>query len=48
VWENLGRGQWSDAARIDTSYGRVIVADLTGDGRADVVSGSRLLVSRPC
>lgn len=48
VWENLGRGQWSDAARISTTYERVIVADLTGDGRADVVSGSSLLVSRPC
>lgn len=48
VWENLGRGRWSDAARIGATYERVVVADLTGDGRADAVSGSLLLVSRPC
>jgi FG-GAP-like repeat len=56
AWENGGEARWSDAGRIGTTRERVIVADMTGDGRADVLSGDmtaarpdwRVRVARPC
>lgn len=47
AWENKGAGRWSEAGRIGSTVGRGIAADLTGDGRADLVTGSSLLVARP-
>ena len=48
VWENKGAGRWSDGGRIGSTGGRATAADLTGDGRADIVTGPDLLVARPC
>lgn len=48
AWANTGAGRWSDVGRLGSTDDGGIVADLTGDGRADILSGSSLLVSRPC
>ena len=48
AWENQGAGRWSDAGRIGSTGGNAVAADLTGDGWADVVTGSSLLLARPC
>lgn len=47
AWEDKGADRWSDAGRIGSTAGRGIAADLTGDGRADLVTGSSVLVARP-
>ena len=48
AWENKGAGRWSDAGRIGSTGGDAVAADLTGDHRVDVVTGSSVLVARPC
>ena len=55
AWENQGAGRWSHAGRIGTTPGDLVAADLTGDGRADIVTGytsgrfsGALLIARPC
>lgn len=48
AWENKGAGRWSDGGRIGSTGGGSIAAELTGDGRADLVTGSGVLVARPC
>ena len=42
AWENKGADGWSDAGRVGRTVERLVAADLTGDGRADLVPGNRL------
>jgi hypothetical protein len=56
AWENSGAGRWSDAGLIRTIRSPVVSADLTGDGRADLLSTAwagdgrswRMEVARAC
>jgi hypothetical protein len=54
AWENKGAGRWSEAGHIGRTLDDLVAADITGDGRADLLAGGKsrfssgLLVSRPC
>jgi hypothetical protein len=56
AWENKGADGWSDGGHVGRTVERLVAADLTGDGRADLVPGNRpagslsstLLLARAC
>ncbi len=52
AWENDGAAGWSAASRIARNVEDPLIADLTGDGRADLVTGYgsrwKLFAARDC